>query len=153
MRRSMKETTLQEELERLIRSIENEPVKTGEPMESVQLGRLQVADELRWLLRTHLTKAQAREENKGPGMKYIKDKNIVVMDLIDLEHCGFDHEDFDFELRASGIRDREARCPVALIVNFAGGAVVTPDTGKESIARMKEMKGRFDKLLARLFTR
>jgi len=62
-------------------------------------------------------------------------------------------DDFDFELRASGIRDREARWPVALIVNFAGGAVVTPDTGKESIARMKEMKDRFDKLLAKLFTR
>jgi len=153
MPKSLKETTLQEELERLIESIENEPVETGEPMESAQLGRLQVADELRRLLRRHLTKAQAQKENKGPGMKYLKDKSIVVMDLIDLEHCGFDHDDFDFELRASGIRDREARWPVALIVNFAGGAVVTPDTGKESIARMKEMKDRFDKLLAKLFTR
>jgi len=62
-------------------------------------------------------------------------------------------DDFDVQLRASGIGDREARWPVALIVNFAGGGVVTPDTGKESIARMKEMKDRFDKLLARLFTR
>ena len=84
-------------------------------------------------------------------MRYIKDKNIVVMDLMDLEHCGFDHEDFDFELRACGIRDREARWPVALIVNFAGGPVVTPDTGKKAIARMKEMKDSFDKLLAKLF--
>ena len=86
-------------------------------------------------------------------MKYIKDKNIVVMDLMDLEHCGFDHEDFEFELRTSGIRDREARWPVALIVNFAGGAVVTPDTGKESIGKMKEMKDKFDKLLGKLLTR
>jgi len=86
-------------------------------------------------------------------LKYIKEKSVVLMDLIDLEHCGFDHEDFDFELKASGIRDKEARWPVALIVNFAGGAVVTPDTGEESIARMTEMKNRFDKLLAKLFTR
>ena len=87
----MSRSKLQEELERLIQSIENEPLETREPMESAQLGRLQVADELRRLLRRHLTKAQAQEENKGPGMKYIKDKNIVVMDLIDLEHCGFGH--------------------------------------------------------------
>jgi len=91
MQRSLKKTTLQEELERLIQSIEKEPIQIGEPGESAQLGRLQIADELRWLLRRHLTKAQGQEENKGPGMRYIKDKNIVVMDLIDLEHCGFDH--------------------------------------------------------------
>ena len=62
-------------------------------------------------------------------------------------------DDFDVQLRASGIGDREARWPVALIVNFAGGAVVTPDTGKESIASMKEMKDKFDKLLGKLLTR
>jgi len=57
MPRSLKETKLQEELERLIQSIEKEPIQIGEPGESVQLGRLQVADELRWLLRRHLTSA------------------------------------------------------------------------------------------------
>ena len=148
----MSRSRLQEELERLIQNIEKEPIQIGEPGESVQLGRLQVADELRWLLRKHLTKAQLQEENKEPKMKYIKDKNIVVMDLMDLEHCGFDHEDFEFELRTSGIRDREARWPAALIVNFAGGAVVTPDTGKESIGKMKEMKDKFDKLLGKILT-
>ena len=62
-------------------------------------------------------------------------------------------DDFDVQLRASGIGDREARWPVALIVNFGGGAVVTPDTGKELIRKMKEMKDKFDKLLGKLLTR
>lgn len=41
---------LEEEIRRLVRKIENEPIATGEPMESVQLGRLQVCDELREIL-------------------------------------------------------------------------------------------------------
>jgi len=36
---------------RLIHKIENEPLAKGEPEESVQLGRLQVCDELRAILR------------------------------------------------------------------------------------------------------
>ncbi len=83
-------------------------------------------------------------------MRYIKGKNVVIMDLMDLEHCGFDHEDFDFELRASGINDPEARWPVALVVNFGGGAVVTPHTGEKTIAEMMEIKSRFDELVRTL---
>jgi len=44
------ELQLLEEIERLIQNIENEPIQTGEPQESVQIGRLQVADELRIIL-------------------------------------------------------------------------------------------------------
>jgi len=83
-------------------------------------------------------------------MRYIKDRNIVVMDLIDLEHCGFNHDDFDFELKACGVNDPEARWPVALVVNFAGGGVVTLDTSENVISNMKAMKRRFDELLSKI---
>ena len=84
-------------------------------------------------------------------MRYLKDKKVVIMDLADLEHCGFSHDEFDFELRTRGIEDPEARWPVALIVNFGGGAVVTPRTSEKTVSRMKEMKKQFDNLLGKLF--
>lgn len=66
----------------------------------------------------------------GSKMEYIKSENLVVLDLVDLEHCGFNHEEFDFELRVSGIEDPEARWPTALVINFSGGAVVTASTSR-----------------------
>lgn len=51
----------------------------------------------------------------------------VVMDLTDLEHCGFNHDDFIGELLTSGMSDETvatAQWPVALVVNFAGGYVM-----------------------------
>jgi len=41
----------------------------------------------------------------------------------------------------------EAKRLAALVVNFAGGAVVTPRTSEKAIAKMKEMKEQFDELL------
>ena len=73
------------------------------------------------------------------------------MDLADLEHCGFSHDEFDFELRTSGTEDPEARWPVALVVNFGGGAVVTPRTSEKTVSKMKEMKKQFDNLFRQLF--
>jgi len=83
-------------------------------------------------------------------MEYFKDQNLVVMDLVDLEHCAFDHELFDFELRADGIEQSEARLPVALMVNFAGGHILTPHSKPETIAKRKQAEDGFHKLLARL---
>jgi len=83
-------------------------------------------------------------------MEYLKDQDLVVMNLVDLEHCGFDHELFDFELRADGIEDSKARRPVAVAVNFAGGHILTPDSRPETIAKRKQAEDGFHKLLARL---
>lgn len=83
-------------------------------------------------------------------MEYLKTQDLVVMDLVDLEHCGFDHEDFDFELRTRGIEDVKARQPVAVIVNFAGGHILTSDSKPETIAKRKQAEGAFHKLLAKL---
>ncbi len=74
-------------------------------------------------------------------IKHNPEKNTVTMSLVDLEHCGFDADKFDFELRAAGITEEEARWPVALIVNFAGGQVSTPKTPvdiKEGYQKMVE---------------
>lgn len=83
-------------------------------------------------------------------MEYIKSKSLVIMDLIDLEHCGFNHNDFDFELRVSGIEDPEAKWPAAMVVNFSGGAVVTANTTKETTLKMREMREKFNALLAKI---
>ncbi|MEW6326737.1 MAG: hypothetical protein AB1487_03985, partial [Thermodesulfobacteriota bacterium] len=72
------------------------------------------------------------------------------MDLVDLEHCGFDHELFDFELRAHGIEDVKARRPVAVVVNFAGGHILTSDSKPETITRRKQAEDAFHELLAKL---
>ncbi len=71
---------------------------------------------------------------------------VVVMDLVDLEHCGFRHDDFVFELQAGGINVPAAAWPVALLVNFAGGAVTTPTTSDETIAEMKDAHAEFKTL-------
>lgn len=67
----------------------------------------------------------------------------VVMDLTDLEHCGWDHDDFVGELLTSGMSDETvmtAQWPVALMVNFAGGYVMfdgTEPEGDRLIARKR----------------
>lgn len=78
------------------------------------------------------------------------ESGVVVMNLVDLEHCGFEHDTFDWELRASGIDDPAASWPVALLVNFAGGAMVGPGTTSVVLARMKEANGRFQALRERV---
>lgn len=49
---------LERKLRKLVNRIESEPLATGEPAESVQLGRLQVIDELRPLLQSTEGKSQ-----------------------------------------------------------------------------------------------
>lgn len=76
-------------------------------------------------------------------IQYDSQQRIVVMDLTDLEHCGFDHDEFDSELRLRGIDDPNARFPFAIVVNVAGGHVLTPDTRQETVEAAIENKKRF----------
>lgn len=81
----------------------------------------------------------------------IKHKNgIVTMSLIDLEHCGFDCGLYDLELRASGIDPWSIPWPVAILVNFTGGAVITANTSDETLAKMKEANEKFLAIKARM---
>jgi hypothetical protein len=41
-------------------------------------------------------------------MRFIKDKRTMVMSLVDLEHCGFDYDEYIGELFLNGIDDKEA---------------------------------------------
>ncbi|HML21864.1 MAG TPA: hypothetical protein PKD09_09460 [Aggregatilinea sp.] len=43
----------------------------------------------------------------------------VTMNLTSLEHCGFDHEQFDDELFIHGYESEEARAPEKIIVIMA----------------------------------
>jgi len=80
--------------------------------------------------------------------RFNKEKRIVIMNLVDLEHCGFDWEEYCSELRMHGIADEEARNPIAIIVNFAGGAIITPDTQGDTLAAMVAATQQFEKLVA-----
>lgn len=84
-------------------------------------------------------------------MKYEPDNSVVLMDLGDLEHCGFDHADFDFELGTVGIDDSAARWPIALVVNFAGGYVATPGLDTDDLwAERKACFQRFRAMTERM---
>ena len=74
----------------------------------------------------------------------------VLMDLVDLEHCGFDVGEFHFELQAASIDDPAAAWPVALLVNFTGGAVVGPCTSDKAVTRITEADSRFQALRRRI---
>jgi len=75
---------------------------------------------------------------------------VVLMDLVDLEHCGFDVGEFHFELQAAGIDDPAAVWPVALLVNFIGGAVVGPCTSDKTVMQITEADSRFQALRRRI---
>ena len=75
---------------------------------------------------------------------------VVLMDLVDPEHCGFDVGEFHFELQAAGVDDPAAVWPVALLVNFTDGAVVRPCTSNEGLARIIEADIKFQALRGRI---
>jgi len=83
-------------------------------------------------------------------MRYIPKHNLVVMNLVDLEHCGFSHDDFDFELRVVDCHLEEARWPTAILVNFGGGHIITPDTDTDTIKQMKIQEEIFREMLSKL---
>jgi len=69
---------------------------------------------------------------------------MVVMDLVDLEHCGFDHEEFTSELLMSGVENKDALWPIAIIVNVGGGHVLLSDTPKDALEKYDQAKRQFD---------
>jgi predicted RNA-binding Zn-ribbon protein involved in translation (DUF1610 family) len=83
-------------------------------------------------------------------MKFIKDKKMVVMSLMDLEHCGFRYDDFCGELFLSGIDDPDALTPDLLMVDFVGGAVCTNTTAEKSLELMQESHKRFEEHVDRI---
>ena len=84
-------------------------------------------------------------------IRYDVQNQVVVMDLVDLEHCGFNHDAYRGELFLSGIDETpETTFPLAIIVNVAGGHIVTPDTRAATIEKMTSARARFEKLIARL---
>ena len=78
-------------------------------------------------------------------MQYLPRKNVLVMSLADLEHCGFEYDEFFDELFLHGCE--AADWPVALLVNFAGGYVVTPDTPPGHLARYRKANEAFQVVL------
>ena len=62
-------------------------------------------------------------------IRYDAASKTIHMNLVDLEHCGFDHELYRSELFCGGLDedDEGLLWPDWVIVNFAGGAVVIED--------------------------
>lgn len=60
-------------------------------------------------------------------IRYDANTKTMHMTLVDLEHCGFDYELYRSELFLAGMSDEDESLlwPDKLIVEFAGGAVVT----------------------------
>lgn len=91
-----------------------------------------------------------------------KTTNAVVMDLVDLEHCGFSHDEFLSELFLSGIldiddnlRDPQAgsadpRFPMAIIVNVGGGHILTEGTSEDKLAAYRARRDKFAEWLKRI---
>lgn len=79
-------------------------------------------------------------------IKFFPDQRVITMDLVDLEHCGFDHEEYVGELHLGGIDDERAKFPLALLVNVAGGHVITPDTRQETVEASMEAREAFARL-------
>jgi hypothetical protein len=82
-------------------------------------------------------------------IRYDPDLGLVQMSLVDLEHCGFDHDSFEGELFLAGLNEEAARWPLALIVNFAGGHVVGPDTSADVLQQRRVAQQTFELWLAR----
>jgi hypothetical protein len=73
------------------------------------------------------------------------------MDLFNLEHCGFDYEEFKKELFLNGIDDRAAEFPIMLCVNFEGGCAINPETiNPNNMKQMVESDKKFQELMKRL---
>ncbi len=84
-------------------------------------------------------------------MKFHKDLKIITMSLMDLEHCGFNYEDFCGELFLNGIDDEEAKQPIMLAVDFIGGAVITTATKEETLAKMENAHNQYKNFLERMW--
>ena len=82
-------------------------------------------------------------------MKWDANKKVMVMDLMDLEHCGFNHEEYLGELHLHGIDDKGAEDPFAILVNFAGGHALFGNPTKEKLDTYKQKNVDFQKYIKR----
>ena len=80
-------------------------------------------------------------------MKWDNDKKIIVMDLMDLEHCGFNYEEYLGELHLHGIDNESAENPIAIIVNFAGGHVLFGEQKESELKEYKKKNVEFDEFI------
>jgi hypothetical protein len=85
----------------------------------------------------------------GDSVDYYEDYGeIVAMDLVDLEHCGFDFNSYDFELDCRYDPPPEkANFPKLFIINVSGGCVITDQTSAETKEKMKADDEKFNGLL------
>lgn len=84
-------------------------------------------------------------------MKFHKDLKIITMSLMNLEHCGFNYEEFCGELFLQGIDDEEAKEPIMLMVDFVEGAVITTSTPEETLAKMEDAHRQYKNYLERVW--
>lgn len=83
-------------------------------------------------------------------MRYLEKENIMVMSLVDLEHCGFTYDQYEGELFLNGIDSEAARSPVMLAVNFTGGAIICHDTSHYTLERMTQDSNKFKEYVLRI---
>lgn len=69
-------------------------------------------------------------------IRYDKEAKMVVMDLVDLEHCGFNLDEFAGELQLAGV-EQSALWPTVLLVRFRGGVVLS---GRDSLEFLEETR-------------
>lgn len=73
-------------------------------------------------------------------IKYDAETKTVTMDLVDLEHCGFDHDEYLQEVFLAGLSDtyKSIQWPETLIVKFCGwcGEGGRPNTARSGRGNM-----------------
>lgn len=74
---------------------------------------------------------------------------ILVMSFVDAEHAGMRFADLEFEARVSGI-DLDKEMPLALLIQFDGGFILTPDSSEQTLQRSKEVTTGFRQLVEEL---
>jgi hypothetical protein len=79
------------------------------------------------------------------AMRYDSENRVVILDLIDLEHCSFDVDEFEMEAEVHGLPD-EAIKAIGLLVFWSGG-VVTEQTTDEALARIQADRQAFQDLI------
>jgi hypothetical protein len=77
------------------------------------------------------------------AIKWNAKTSTLTMDLFNLEHCDFSHDEFDGELHLNGIDDPKARWPETLVVRFKDGSVIL--CKKEDV--ISRLEGKIVKIL------
>lgn len=67
---------------------------------------------------------------------------VLIMNFVNAEHCGMNSDELDFEADVSGI-DMNKENPIAILIQYDGGMVVTPKTSYSTRRKMHEATKRF----------